>query len=114
MATVISAVLILLGAALAVIGGIGLQRFPDVFARLHVATKPATLGLVCILTGAAIRVGSTGDAAKLLLVVILQFFTAPIGAHMMGRAAYGAGTELSPDTLVDELGDALGQSNVRK
>lgn len=109
MATVVSATLILLGAALSVIGGVGLQRFPDVFARLHVATKPATLGLVLILAGAAFRVGSTGDAAKLLLVLILQFLTAPIGAHMIGRAAYRAGTELSPDTVIDELADAKPQ-----
>lgn len=114
METAASATFMLLGAALSLIGGIGLQRFPDVFARLHVATKPATLGLLCILVGAAIRVGSTGDAAKLLLVIVLQFFTAPIGAHMIGRAAYRAGTELSPDTTIDELADADSQSSVRR
>ncbi len=108
MVTVISATLILFGAALSVIAGIGLQRFPDVFARLHAATKPATLGLVLILGGAAVRIGWSGDTAKLVLVIALQFFTAPIGAHMIGRAAYRAGTELSPDTSVDELAGKRG------
>jgi multicomponent Na+:H+ antiporter subunit G len=103
MTDVIAAVLILVGVALAVTAGLGLQRFPDVFARMHSATKPATLGVVLVLAGAALRVEDRGDVAKLLLVVVLQFITAPVGAHMVGRAAYRAGTELSSATSIDEL-----------
>lgn len=105
-ADAISAVLLLTGAALSVLAGIGLHRFPDVFARMHAATKPATLGMVLILAGAGLQVGEPGDVAKLLLVIALQFVTAPIGAHLVGRAAYRAGTELSPETSIDELADA--------
>jgi multicomponent Na+:H+ antiporter subunit G len=101
-----SAVLLLLGVALAVLAGLGLHRFPDVFARMHSATKPATLGVVLILGGAALRVEQGGDVAKLVLVLALQFITAPVAAHMVGRAAYRAGTELSPETSCDELAEA--------
>ncbi len=103
----ISSVLILCGAALALVAGVGLQRFPDVFARMHVATKPATLGLVLMVTGAAIHLGHPGSVAKLMLVMALQLVTAPVGAHMVGRAAYRAGTELSDATVLDELGSSL-------
>ncbi len=103
MAEVVASVLILIGVALGIGAGLGLQRFPDVFARMHAATKPATLGLVFVLGGTALRVDSAGDVSKLLLVAVLQFLTAPVGAHMIGRAAYRAGTELSPETSVDEL-----------
>ncbi len=107
---VIAGALILTGVALSVTAGLGLHRFPDVFARMHAATKPATLGLVLVLAGAALRMEQRGDVAKLLLVVALQFLTAPVGAHMVGRAAYRAGTELSPATRCDELArdDAAG------
>ncbi|HVM09405.1 MAG TPA: monovalent cation/H(+) antiporter subunit G [Acidimicrobiales bacterium] len=108
MVDVIAAALLLSGTSLAVIAGIGLHRFPDVFARMHAATKPATLGLVLVLAGAALQVDRPGAVAKLLLVLAFQFITAPVGAHMVGRAAYRAGTELSPDTVVDELADADG------
>ncbi|MDQ4070609.1 MAG: monovalent cation/H(+) antiporter subunit G [Actinomycetota bacterium] len=104
MLDVVAAVLILAGVALGVVAGVGLQRFPDVFARMHAATKPATLGLVLVLAGAAVRMEDRGDVAKLLLVVILQFVAAPVGAHMIGRAAYRSGVELSRLTSVDELG----------
>lgn len=103
MGDVVAGAMILAGVALSVTAGLGLHRFPDVFARMHAATKPATLGLVLVLTGAAIRMEERGDVAKLLLVVALQFLTAPVAAHMIGRAAYRAGTELSPDTSCDEL-----------
>lgn len=107
---VVTATMLLFGVGLAVLAAVGLQQFPDVFARMHSATKPATLGLVSILAGTAIHLDDAGAIAKLVLVVILQFITAPVGAHMVGRAAYRAGTELSPATSIDELaGTGLGK-----
>lgn len=100
---VLSSLLMFAGAALALIAGIGLQRFDDVFSRMHAATKPATLGLALVLTGAALQAPDAGAVAKLLLVVILQFLTAPVGGHLIGRAAYRAGTEVSDQMAADEL-----------
>lgn len=95
--------LMTVGVSLALIAGIGLQQFPDVFARMHAATKPATLGLALVLLGAMLRMPDAGAVVKLLLVIVLQFVTAPTGSHLVGRAAYRAGTELNPETTVDEL-----------
>ena len=100
---VVSGIMMLVGAALALIAGIGLQRFEDVFARMHAATKPATLGLVLVLGGAALQLPDAGDVVKLLLVILLQFVTAPVGSHLLGRATYRAGTEMSSVVAVDEL-----------
>ena len=95
--------LLALGGVLAVIAAIGLHRFSDVFARMHAATKPATLGLVVVLGGAVLVMPDVGDSAKLILVILLQLITAPVGAHLVGRAAYLTGTELDPDTQFDEM-----------
>lgn len=103
---VVVAVLLLGGAVLALLAGIGLLRFPDVFARMHAATKPAALGLLAVLLGTAIALQDTTATTKLLLVAVFQFGTIPVGAHMIGRAAYRSGTEVHPDTVVDELADA--------
>lgn len=100
---ILAGTMMLVGALLAVIAGLGLQRFPDVFARMHAATKPATLGMALLLGGAALLVPDAGSRAKLLLVVVLQFVTVAVGSHLVGRAAYRAGTELDPGTAVDEL-----------
>lgn len=101
---VLSGVMMLTGAALALIAGIGLQRFDDMFNRMHAATKPATLGLALVLGGAALQVPDAGNVAKLVLIILLQFITAPVGSHLVGRAAHRAGTELG-DVEIDELAE---------
>lgn len=98
--------LLLFGVLLALLAALGLQQFPDVFARMHAATKPATLGLLLICLSAAIALADAAATAKLGLVVLLQFVTAPVAAHLVGRAAYRTGTELSEKTAVDELAHA--------
>ena len=103
---VLSGVLLLSGVALAVTAGLGLLRFPDVFSRMHAATKPATLGLLLVVLGTALQMEDSGDAGKLLLVGAFQFLTAPVAAHMIGRAAYRAGAGAVDQLVVDELADA--------
>jgi multicomponent Na+:H+ antiporter subunit G len=102
----ISAVLLLGGVALAVVAGIGLLRFPDVFSRMHAATKPATLGLLMVCLGAALVMEDGSHRTKLMLVAAFQFITAPVAAHMIGRAAYGAGTGALEELVVDDLREA--------
>lgn len=104
---IIASVLILVGASLAVIAAAGLQRFGDVFARMHAATKPATLGLALTLLGAAVVVPTPGSVAKLILVIVFQFLTAPIGAHLVGRSTFRTGTQLHPSTSFDDLSTQL-------
>jgi multicomponent Na+:H+ antiporter subunit G len=105
-ADVLAAVLLLLAVGFTLLAAIGLQRFDDVFARMHAATKAVTLGVLLACLGASFRVEDGGDIARLLLAAGLQLVTAPISSHMVGRAAYRTGTELSPATSVDELADS--------
>jgi len=102
---VVSAVLMLSGVFFYVVAGIGLVRLPDIFSRMHAATKPATLGLALVLLGAAIRVDDGSDAVKLLLVGAFTLLTAPVGAHMIGRSTYRAGAGGLDELVVDELRD---------
>jgi multicomponent Na+:H+ antiporter subunit G len=103
---VLIAVLLLTGSLLALLAALGLHRLPDVFCRMHAATKPGTLGLLCIALAVGVSVGAPGAVVKLLLVVVLQFLTSPVAAHMVGRAAYRSGSPLAEVTVMDELGRA--------
>lgn len=100
---VVSAVFMLAAVGFVLLAAVGLQRFDDVFSRIHAATKAVTLGVILVATGAAFQMERTSDVVKLLLAVVLQLISAPVSAHMVGRATYWAGGELSPDTTVDEL-----------
>lgn len=99
---VLGAVFLLAGAALSFLAGVGVWRLPDVFARMHAATKPATLGLVFLAIGAAFTAPSIGETVTVALIVALQFLTAPAGAHLVGRVAARAGVARD-DLVLDEL-----------
>ena len=104
-ATVLSAICLITGAALSLAAAIGLMRFRDVHARMHASTKPQVLGVLLMLAGVALRLNSPADLTMILLVGVFQMMTAPVSAQMIGRAAYRSGT-YRPDTLVvDELAE---------
>ncbi|MEN9286859.1 MAG: hypothetical protein RIS39_851 [Actinomycetota bacterium] len=83
---VLSAACFIAGALLALIGTLGLHRLADTRSRMHAATKPATLGVALCALGAALQLSSTSDVTKVVVIVVLQLVTSPIGAHMLGRA----------------------------
>jgi len=91
------------GAVLALCAAIGMVRLPDLFSRMHAATKPQTLGLFLIMIGAALRIHTAAAAGMLLVAALLQLLTAPVSSHMVGRAAYRAGLVPAERLAVDEL-----------
>lgn len=103
MTITIGQVLMLLGAVFSFIAALGVLRMPDLFMRMHASTKSATLGVGMIMIGVAIEYGEIAVVTKGLAVVIFFFFTAPIAAHLLGRAAYFCGVPLWDGTLGDDL-----------
>ena len=91
MTTAIAAVLVLLGGVFTVVAGIGILRLPDVFIRMHAATKVGTLGSGLILAGVGVHFGDPGVVLRCVLIFVFLMLTAPIGAHMIGRAALRIG-----------------------
>ena len=88
---IVSWVTILTGGLFAVIGGIGVLRLPDVFARMHGAGLTDTLGAGLILFGLAVQSGFTLISVKLLLILIFLFFTSPTATYALANAALAAG-----------------------
>lgn len=110
-----AACLLIVAALLTLAAAIGLMRFPDPLSRLHAATKPQILGLLLVVIALAVSARSWTVLLLLVPVVVFQLLTAPISAHMVGRAGYRNG-DFDPDTLiVDELApdvDAAGGSDL--
>ena len=103
----LAAICLLLGAFLTLAAGVGLLRFPDALSRLHAATKPQILGLLFVVTAVALDARSFTTLLALVPVLLFQIFTAPISAHMVGRAGYRT-RNFRPETLVvDELEQAV-------
>jgi multicomponent Na+:H+ antiporter subunit G len=89
----VSWICILAGAAVALIGGFGLLRLPDVFARMHGAGMVDTLGLGAILLGLMLQAGFSLVTVKLVLILLFVFFTSPMTTHALARACLNAGVE---------------------
>lgn len=83
---VLAAALLVQGGLLALVAAVGLHRLGDVRSRMHAATKPATLGVMCCAAAAILRVDGVSSATKIVVIVALQVITAPVGAHMFSRA----------------------------
>ena len=83
--TVISAVLLLAGIFIMLIGTIGVFKFRYVLNRMHAAAMNDTLGLLFILLGLAIRNGLTLSSIKLLLVVAFLWLASPVCSHIVGK-----------------------------
>lgn len=91
MIDIVSGALLITGSAFALLAAIGVVRLPDLLSRMHAATKPQTLGLFLILAGLALRVHSVGDLTLIVVIIAFQMLTAPVSAHMIGRAAFRSG-----------------------
>lgn len=94
---------LLVGAFLTFAAGVGVLRFPDLLSRMHAGTKPQVLGLVLVLVGLALRLRSGGAVWALVLVALFGLLTAPVAAHMVGRAGYRTGKVRGDLLVVDEL-----------
>jgi multicomponent Na+:H+ antiporter subunit D len=76
-----------------------------VLTRASASTKAAGLGVALVLGGAAFLFGTAEAAVKLSIAVAVQFATAPVSGHVIGRAAYRSGAPLWEGTHTDQLGD---------
>ncbi len=90
---VVSAVFIVAGATVALIAAVGVVTFKDARSAMHAAAKPATLGVLLCGAGAVLQLDDISSISKLIVVVIIQFVTAPVGAHML---SYGVSSDTDP------------------
>lgn len=95
--------LITLGTLFVLLAAIGLVRMPDLYLRISASTKAATLGIGLIMIGAAIHFDDLVTTSHALVIVLFIFLTAPVGAHLIGRAGYFSGVKLWKNSKMDDL-----------
>ncbi len=103
----IAALLLLAGGFFCLVAGLGILRLGDVFCRMHAATKAGTLGLALICLAVMVQAESFAQVAEALFVFVFMIATAPIGAHLIGRAAFRTGAAMLPGTGADAEVDAF-------
>jgi multicomponent Na+:H+ antiporter subunit G len=99
---ILTCVFLLLGGVLSIIAAAGVLRMPDLFIRMHAATKVGTVGVSSVAIGLMIHFGNITVTSRGLLVIAFFLLTAPVAAHMIARAAYRSGVSLWMLTRIDE------------
>lgn len=103
MSDVIIGILATLGTLFVLLAAVGVIRMPDTYLRISVTTKAATLGIGLILAAAAIYFNEISITSRVLAIILFILLTAPVGAHLIGRASYFIGVKLWSKSLIDDL-----------
>jgi len=98
----LTALFLLLGALLALLAAVGVLRFPDTFQRMQASSKASTLGLACLLTGAALQHPDVASLMRLASIAAFVMLTAPLSAHVVARVSLHRGTPLWKGTILNE------------
>ncbi|HEX2018612.1 MAG TPA: monovalent cation/H(+) antiporter subunit G [Aurantimonas sp.] len=100
---ILAGLLVLAGSAFAAIAALGILRLPDVYTRMHSASKAGAVGAGMLLLALALTSDSTPAALRALAAVVFILLTAPLAAHLLAKAAYSVGYELGPESVLDEM-----------
>ncbi len=103
MTDLLVALLIAIGTTFMLLAAVGVVRMPDVYMRLQVSTKGASLGAGLVLLAVPVFFGDLAIGVRALLIIGFVFLTTPISAHMLARAAYIVGVPLWEESVIDEL-----------
>lgn len=99
----ITATLLLLGGGLMLIAAIGVVRLPDLLTRMHATTKAGTLGAALTIAAVAVHFADAAVTARAVAIILFIVLTAPVAAHVIGRASYFACVSLWQGTVKDDL-----------
>ncbi len=76
---------------------------PDLFLRMSATTKASTLGLGTIMLGVIVYFEDLVAISHAIATILFVVISAPVAAHVIGRAAYFTGTPLWEGTVIDQL-----------
>ena len=103
----IAAALLVAGGFFCLVAGLGVLRFRDTYQRMHASTKAGTLGLALVCLAVMVAAETWGNVVETAFVFFFMIATAPVGSHLIGRAAFRARMPEAPGTAHDPGCDAF-------
>jgi multicomponent Na+:H+ antiporter subunit G len=95
----------IVGSVFMFLAAVGVMRMPDLYTRMHAATKVGTVGVIGVMIAVALHFGELGIVTRSLLIIAFFLITAPVAAHMIARSAYLAKTPMWKGTIINEWAD---------
>lgn len=103
MVDIIIGTLATFGALFVLFAAIGIIRMPDTYLRISVTTKAATLGVGLVLMASTVYFSNADVTSQAFVIILFIFLTAPVSAHLIGRASYFVGIKLWDKSVMDDL-----------
>lgn len=100
---VVISLIILGGVFFTLTASIGLIRLPDVYTRMHAASKTGTVGSGLMFLAVGLHSGDIATFERALAGFVFFILTAPISAHLLAKAAHKAGYPLHSVSVRDDL-----------
>lgn len=98
----VAAVLMTAGSLLSALAVLGILRFPDVYTRLHAASKAGPLGAGLILLAVGFASADLAIGIRCVLGFLFLVLTSPVSAHLLARAALRTGVPPDSATSIVE------------
>lgn len=103
--------LLILGAIFTLLAAVGVVRLPDLYTRMHAASKAGAVGGGLILLAVALVSMDAAVVLRAVIGIIFVLLTTPVSAHLLARASYIAGYRAEESTVRDDLKTRLEQSS---
>jgi multicomponent Na+:H+ antiporter subunit G len=103
---IIAALLLAAGVGFITIAGVGVARLPDVFQRMHAATKAGGIGTSLVVLGVLVG-GGVARPLTGVLTILFMLLTLSVASQLLARAAYMSGAPLHGADDDDPLAGVL-------
>jgi multicomponent Na+:H+ antiporter subunit G len=103
---VAATLLLAAGVAFILIAGLGVARMPDVFQRMHAATKAGGIGTSLVVLGVLVG-GVVARPLTGVLTIVFMLLTLSVASQLLARAAYLSGTAMRDLERGDPLASVL-------
>lgn len=108
---ILVAISLLMGSFFTLVACIGILKLPDLYTRMHATTKAGTVGIGFILLAVGLSFNDYTVTSRVLGTLLFVFITAPIGAHLLGKAMLKKGYPMwqHPDQRCDGEANATAE-----
>lgn len=106
MRVAIASVLLVAGVGFITIASVGVARMPDVFQRMHAATKAGGIGTALVVLGVLVA-GGVARPLTGILTIVFMLLSLSVASQLLARVAYLSGAPIDGLDCGDPLAGVL-------
>lgn len=102
---ILISICLLTGTFFTLVAALGLLRMPDIYMRIHAATKAGTMSIGLTLLAVALFFMDTAVTSRVVGIMLFILVTTPAAAHLLGKIILSSNYRMWRRPSVDATGD---------